>query len=233
MGGRGKRSLDSGTDKVSPPNKMTRNRRNSESNEILSKLDSIEAKFEDLQKEVAEIKRVLQEIESVRTEVDSLKESISGFQRLEMEVKRRCVLVKGLKFETRDKYEKREQTEAALAGFFEALDMTPTLVDYHRLGGRKEDEDGSKVCVKIQFVHLDQKFELFEKLKARGRDLSDYSVLTDYPSFQQAEFKRLSGIAYRLRTATPGTKTRIIPKGLGLILQKRASNADRWTAVSQ
>ena len=233
MTGKGKRSLDSGTEKVSPPNKMTRNRRNSESNEILNKLDSIEAKFDNLEKEVAEIKRVLQEIETVKTEVDSLREAVTGYQKLEMEVKRRCVLVKGLKFQTRDKFENRAQTKAALADFFGRLDMAPLLVVYHRLGGRRDGEDGSKVCVKIQFVHLDQKFDLFEKLKTKGRELSDFSILTDYPSFQQAEFKRLSGQAYDLRKATPGTKTRIVPQGLGLVLQTRINNTDKWTAVSQ
>jgi hypothetical protein len=237
---KGKRSFDTESEKVSPPNKMTRSRRSSESNEILSKLDSIEARFvgieyrfTNLEKEVAEIRRVLQDIESVRTEVESLKEAISGYQRLEMDVRKRCVLIKGLKFQTRDKFENRSQTKTALAEFFEKINMAPTLVDYHRLGGRRDGEDGSKVCVRIQFVNLDQKFELFDILKEKGREFSDYSVLTDYPSFQQAEFKRLSGQAYELRTSNPGTKTRIVPKGLGLILQRRANNLDRWTTVSQ
>ena len=231
----GKRSLDSGTgtEKVSPPNKMVRNRRSSESNEIMGKLEAIEARFVTLEKEVAEIKRVLLEIESVKTEVASLREVVNGYQKLEMEVKRRCVLIKGLKFQTPDKFENRSQTKAALAGFFERLDMAPLLVDYHRLGGRRDGEDGSKVCVKIQFVHLDQKFDLFDKLKTMGRELSEFSILTDYPSFQQAEFKRLSGQAYDLRKAAPGMKTRIVPQGLGLTLQSRVNNTDRWTVVSQ
>lgn len=236
--------MDNNTGKVSPPNKMSKNRRNSESNEVLgkldsietkfgAKLDSIEARFANLEKEVAQIAKVLKEIETVKAEVDSLKEAVTGFKRLEMDVKKRCVLVRGLKFQTSDKYESRIQTRAALADFFGKLGMTPHLVDYHRLGGRGEDGDGSKVSVKVEFVNVDQKFELFEKLKSKGRELSAYSVLTDYPSFQQAEFKQLSEKAYNLRRLTPGTKTRIVPKGLGLVLQQRGANADRWTAVSQ
>jgi len=119
-----------------------------------------------------------------------------------------------------------------LADFFKKIDMTPTLVDYHRLGGLKEKENGSKVAIRVQFVDLDQKFELFDKLKLKGKELQEVSILTDYPSFQVAEFKTLSNAAFNLRQSNPGTKTRIVQKGLGLILQKRTSGNDRWTSVS-
>ncbi len=110
--------------------------------------------------------------------------------------------------------------------------MTPHLVDYQRLGGLKAGEDGSKVAIRVQFVTVDQKFDLFDALKVKGREMNDISILTDYPSFQLQEFKKLSGVAFNLRKDHPGTKTRIVPKGLGLILQKRTSAQDRWTAVS-
>ncbi len=142
------------------------------------------------------------------------------------------MLVRGLPFKTADKFETRKQTKAVLADLFKRLDMTPHLVDYQRLGGLKPNEDGSKVSIRVQFVDVDQKFDLFEKLKSKGRAVDDVTILTDYPVFQLSEFKRLSGIAYNLRKDTPGTKTRIVPKGLSLVLQKKANATDKWTAVS-
>ena len=250
MGGNKKRPLNRDSNTVSPPSKMAGGAgvAGGDDSRVMAKLTSIEAKFDafesrfrHLETEVAEITRVLREIESVKgdvdnlqSEVDILKVSINGFQRMEIEAKRRSVLIKGLKFESGDKkFETRTQTRTALSKFFERVDLTPHLVDYYRLGGRKDNEDGSKVCVRVQFDDVDQKFELFEKLKSNGRALSDFSILTDYPSFQQQEFKSLSGKAYKLRTATPGLKTRIVPKGLGLQLQTRPGPEDKWTAVSQ
>jgi hypothetical protein len=110
--------------------------------------------------------------------------------------------------------------------------MVPTLVDYHRLGGVKQGEDGSKVSIRVLFVDVDQKFLLFERLREKGNELNDVSVLTDYPSFQMQEFKTLSTQAFNIRKAQPGTKTRIVPKGLGLTLQRRAGVQDKWTTVS-
>lgn len=232
MGKRNRRSVEVESEKVSPPAKMRGVGESSKSDEILAKLDALDARFKVVEKEVLEISRVLKEMESVREEVGALKDMCTGFQRFELESKKRSVLVRGLPFKTRDKFESRLQTREALAEFFARLDMTPTLVDYQRLGGARENEDGSKVSVRLQFVDLDQKFELFDKLKGKGRELHDVSILTDYPSFQIPEFKKLSGKAYNLRQATPGIKTRIIPKGLGLNLQIRMNGQDRWTTVS-
>ena len=249
MGRNSKRPLDRDSVQISPPNKMAGGSKSSDHNsEVLAKLSSIEAKFDSfqtrfskLEKEVADIATALREMEAVkedvdslRAEIDNLKESVSGYQRMEIESKRRSVLVRGLKFESRDsKFETRTQTRAALATFFDRLGLTPHLVDYYRLGGRKENEDGSKVSIRIQFDDVDQKFDMFEKLKSAGQALSDISILTDYPSFQQQEFKALSTKAYNLRTATPGVKTRIVPKGLGLTLQTRPNAGAKWTTVSQ
>jgi hypothetical protein len=229
-----KRILDKDSDKVSPPGKMGRNRNVSESGtqEILAKLDQLEARFVNIEKEVTQINNVLKEMEKVKAEVESLKTAVTGFQRLELDSKRRCVLIRGLKFKSPEKFETRTQTREALAEFFKLLDMAPHLVDYHRLGGRKIEEDGSKVSVRVEFADVDQKFKLFELLKSKGRELAAYSVLTDYPSFQLPEFKLLSERAYNLRTATPGTKTRIVAKGLGLVLQRRTNSTDKWMAVS-
>jgi hypothetical protein len=235
MGRKNKRSIEEigKIDGVSPPSKMApRNRSDSKSDEIITKLDALGARLSNLEKEVGELTRALQEMESIRKNVDSMKDSIEGFQRLELESKRRSVLIRGLPFRTSEKFETRQQTKLVLADLFKRLDMTPHLVDYQRLGGLKAGEDGSKVSIRVQFVTVDQKFDLFDALKGKGRDMNDISILTDYPAFQLQEFKKLSGLAFNIRKDNPGTRTRIVPKGLGLILQKRANVQDRWTAVS-
>jgi len=247
MGKSNKRPLDRDSEKTSPPCKMPGGSMGGEA-EILAKLTTFESKVEsrfdtlynkfvNLEKEVADIARSIREIEAVREEVGQLRAEVeglqvvvAGYQRLEIETKRRSVLVKGLKFESEGKkFETRAQTLSALAKLFERLNMSPHLVDYYRLGGLREGEDGSKVCVRVQFDDVDQKMAMFEKLKADGRAFSDISVLTDYPSFQQQDFKILSGKAYELRKATPGIKTRIVPKGLGLVLQTKANAGAQWT----
>jgi hypothetical protein len=232
MGGRRKRSIEVDSEKVSPPSKMRSNSESSKADEILAKLDLLEARFKAIEKEVAELSKALKEVQTIREDVEQLKGASESFRQLELENKRRSILIRGLPFKTGEKFETRVQTRAALADFFKKVDMTPVLVDYHRLGGLKEKEDGSKVAVRVQFVDLDQKFELFDKLKLKGRELKEVSILTDYPSFQVPEFKKLSNLAYNLRQSNPGTRTRIVPKGLGLILQKKANATDRWTSVS-
>jgi len=235
--GRTKRSLESDSSKVSPPNKMpSRNSRsssNDRSSEILTQIAQLREQFCDLQKEVAEISKIVKEVEYMRNKVAELSETCESFQRLELDNKKRCVLLRGLKFGTPAKFETRQQTKAVLAEFFGRIGMAPHLVDYQRLGGLRPNEDGSKISIRVQFVDVDQKFDLFDKLKEKGRELQDVSVLTDYPSFQLEQFKRLSGTAYNIRKENPGTKTRIVQKGLGLVLQKRGTEPEAsWTPVS-
>ena len=233
---RNKRSLETDNSRVSPPNKMPSRRSNSNSrsgsDEILSEIKQLQERFAKIEQEVAEITKYVREVETLRAEVGELRGVCEGYQRLELENKKRCVLLKGLKFQTGSQYETRQQTRAALAEFFGRLDVTPHLVDYQRLGGRRENEDGSKVSVRVQFVDVDQKYALFEKLQSMGRELQDVSVLTDYPSFQLTQFKHLSSAAYKIRQENPGTKTRVVPKGLGLILQRRPNATGKWTTVS-
>lgn len=237
--GKNKRSFDPGTEstKVSPPNKMpTRNSRsssNDRSTEILSQIAQLREQFVKIENEVAEITKFVREVESMRSKVAELNETCLSFQRFELENKKRCVLLRGLRFGTEARFETRQQTKAVLGEFFGRVGMTPHLVDYQRLGGLKPDENGSKVSIRVQFVDVDQKFDLFDKLKEKGRELQDVSVLTDYPSFQLTQFKQLSGAAYKIRQENPGTKTRITQKGLGLVLQKKGSGLDAsWIPVS-
>lgn len=229
MGKRGRKSTEQDADKLSPPAKMNQ-RSDAKLDEILTKLDSLELRFVRLENEVANMSKVLSELEITRKEVAEVKEAVEGFKRVELEIKRRSVLVRGIPFQTDGKFETRMQTRGVLANLFNRLGMAPTLVDYHRLGGIRQGENGSKVSIRVLFVDVDQKFELFEKLKEKGNDLKDVSILTDYPSFQMQEFKALSTQAYNIRQAQPGTKTRIVPKGLGLALQRRAG--DKWIPVS-
>ena len=231
---RNKRTIDESgkSEGSSPPNKMAPRGSLDKSDEILARLDAMGTRLANLEKEVGELTKALREMEAIRTDVDSMKDTCEGFKRLELEAKKRSVLVRGLPFRTSDKFETRKQTKVVLAELFERLEMTPHLVDYQRLGGVKSGEDGSKVSIRVQFVNVDQKFDLFDALKSKGRAVDDITILTDYPNFQLQEFKRLSGIAYNLRKDNPGIKTRIVPKGLGLNLQRRANALNKWTSVS-
>ncbi len=234
--GRTKRSLESDSSKVSPPNKMPSNGRSSSvdrSSEILSEIAQLRGQFNDLQKEVAAISKFVKEVEHLRNKVAELSETCESFQRLELDNKKRCVLLRGLKFGSTAKFETRQQTKTVLAEFFGRIGMAPHLVDYQRLGGLRPNENGSKISIRVQFADVDQKFDLFDRLKEKGREVQDVSVLTDYPSFQIDQFKQLSGTAYNIRKENPGTKTRIVQKGLGLILQRRGAEPEAsWTPVS-
>jgi len=228
--GRKKRSIEVGSEGFSPPSKMNKD----DTQAIMAKLDSLESRFLKVEQEVSELNKIVRAMEGIRAEVESLKESRECFQRLEIESKKRCVLVKGLKFRAKKGiYETRSETREALASFFGLVGVeSPHLVDYQRLGGLKAGEDGSKVAIRVEFSDVDQRVNLFEKLKLKGHELKEYSVLTDYPKFQLKEFKHLSGQAYELRKSNRGVKTRIVPKGLGLVLQSRDSTDGKWKAVS-
>jgi hypothetical protein len=185
-----------------------RGRSDSKSDEILTKLDALGARLSNLEKEVTELTKALCEMEDIRNDINSMKDTCEGFQRMEIDSKKRSVLIRGLPFKTSEKFETRAQIKLVLADLFKRLDMTPHLVDYQRLGGLKDKENGSKVAIRVQFVTVDQKFDLFDALKQKGKAMDDISILTDYPTFQLQDFKHLSGVAFKLRKDHPGTKTR-------------------------
>ena len=62
---------------------------------------------------------------------------------------------------------------------------------------------------------------MIDKLKVKEQELRDISILTDNPDFQIPEFKKMSNIANRIRKDKIGTRKRIVPRGLDLILQTR------------
>jgi len=68
------------------------------SSQILSEIALLREKFTELEKEVAEISKFVREVESLRTRVEAVQESCESFQRLELDNKKRCVLLRGLKF---------------------------------------------------------------------------------------------------------------------------------------
>jgi hypothetical protein len=236
MGGKGnkKRNISEiNSEKVSPPNKMTRNQVaggfEPSTSDLMERLNAFELRFNRIDSELAGISKFVREFEMMKDEV---RESCDGFRRLEIEGKKRSVLIKGLPFKSAGQYETRKETKEALVGFFTKIGMGAHLVDYQRLGGLKEGENGSKVPIRVQFADVDLRFEMFDKLKVKGSEMKDVSVLTDYPDFQIPEFKRLSNIAYRIRKDHTGTRTRIVPRGLKLLLQTRANGEDKWKTVS-
>jgi hypothetical protein len=235
MGGKGnKRNISEiNSEKVSPPNKMTRNQASGDAepsnSDLMERLTAFELRFNKIDSELAGINKIVREFEMMKAEV---RESCDGYRRLEIEGKKRSVLIKGLPFKSAGQYETRKDTKEALKGFFDRIGMGAHLVDYQRLGGLKEGENGSKIPIRVQFADVDLRFDMFDKLKAKGQEMKDVSVLTDYPDFQIPEFKRLSNIAYRLRKDQVGTRTRIVPRGLKLLLQTRANVDDKWKTVS-
>ena len=102
------------------------------------------------------------------------------------------------------------------------------------MGPIKQGESGNTL-VRLQFYCQDEKALLFEKFKEMGSTddvLKKLSLINDYPSFQLESVKKLSNIAYAIRKKSPGTKTRIVPRGLEVKLQQKERNAERWTTVS-
>ena len=103
-GKRNRKSLDPDNEKASPPSKMSFSESQSKSDEILAKLNLLEERFLAVENQVAELTRVLKDMESVKEEVESLKATCSGLQRLELEAKKRSILVKGLPLKAKGKY---------------------------------------------------------------------------------------------------------------------------------
>jgi len=99
MGRKNKRSIEDigRSDGISPPSKMApRGRSDSKSEEILTKLDALGARLSNLEKEVTELTKALREMEDIRNDIKSMKDTCEGFQRMEIDYKKRSVLIRGL-----------------------------------------------------------------------------------------------------------------------------------------
>jgi len=219
------------SEKVSPPPKMTKG-------------DSGSVTLEDVMREILEIRKDnlefhkwVKEVQGLKEEVKAINLAIDDFRRSEIDAKKTCVLIKGVKFSGNGKFESRKDTHNGLKALFAELGgFTGHLLDYYRLGGKRDqNDDGAKVPIRVIFVDVDQKYELYDLLRTHGKKPSvrKIQILNDYPKFQVDEAKRLNQIGYDLRQGTQGLRTRIVPKGISLVLQSRRTADEKWTAVRE
>ena len=233
-------------EKVSPPNKMTKNQQQepqpsnsdlmaqltqlvSSNTEMMQKIDQLETRFGLMEK-------LFEEVETLKKEVDRLSRQskpYDGFKRFEVEQKKKSILVKGLPSQTTKKYESRQETYNRVTELFDHVGLRMTLEDYQRLGPIKSEDPGSTL-VRLQFWSKDDKSQLFAKFKEYASDevVKTISLINDYPLFQLAEVKKLSDEAYKVRRADKSIKTRIVPQGLEVRLQTRRGTTGKWTTVS-
>jgi hypothetical protein len=226
---------------VSPPHKMAKNNRDTqpsnadlmdqltklvESNsDVLKKIDHIERRFEKLEK-------TFDEVESLKRQVAKMTKSFDSLKRLEVEQKKKSILVKGLDSLSTRKYETRIETYNRVQNLFEHIGLNLTLEDYQRLGPLKPDDSGSTL-IRLQFWSKDDKAALFAKFKEYSNDavVKRISLINDYPLFQLADVKKLSNEAFKIRQKDKRIKTRIVPRGLEVALQQR-DQSGAWKTVN-
>ncbi len=224
----------------SPPHKMAKNKDSQPSNsdimgqltqlveahtDVMKKMDQLEKRFE-------KIEKIFDEVERLKKQVALLSKPLEGLRRLEIEQKKKSILVKGLDSVSTKKYETRTETYNRIQDLFEHIGLNLTLEDYQRLGPLKPNDPGSTL-VRLQFWSRDDKSQLFAKFKQFTDDevVKSLSLINDYPSFQLADVKRLSNEAYKLRQKDKRIKTRIVPRGLEVQLQRREPSG-AWTTVN-
>jgi len=232
---RNRSQIDSEKTKTTPPSKMSKggfNPSGSGSGQKQFTLNDVMEKLEKIEGEFARVWEKIEEVEELKREVIELKKVNESYKRFEIEQKRKSILIKGLASNSTERYETGADTKQSLDELFTFLEISPTLEEYQRLGELKKDES-ENTLIRVKFATLDDKNELFRKFKEQGAqdELKKISLITDYPLFQLAEVKHLSQVAYDIRKAKKGTKTRIVPRGTGLILQKR-EGAGKWMNVS-
>jgi hypothetical protein len=224
-------SSDIPTEKVSPPAKMTKGASGSVT------LADVMREILEIKKDNLEFHKWVKEVQGIKEKIETIDSAIEDFRRLEIDAKKTCVLIKGVKFVGKKKFETRKETHEGLKALFADLGgFTGQLLDYYRLGGRRDESDnGSKVPIRVIFVDVDQKYELYDALRTYGKspNVKNIQILNDYPKFQVAEVKKLNQKGYELRQETPGLRTRIVPKGLSVVLQSRKSTEDKWTLVRE
>lgn len=237
------------SEKVSPPNKMSKNQNQNQNeqhpsntelmaqlNKLITTNTDMMVKIDQLEQKFSLMEKLFGEVESLKKEVELLKKfgkPNDAFKKFEVEQKKKSLLVKGLESITTKKYESRSETYQRVTEMFEHIGLNLTLEDYQRLGPIKPEETGSTL-VRLQFWSKDDKAQLFAKFKEFGSDpiVKRISLINDYPLFQLAEVKRLSNEAYKLRQQNRSTKTRIVPQGLEVKLQTRQGREGRWQTVS-
>lgn len=225
---------------VSPPHKMAKNKENQPSNsDLMEQLTQLVESNTEALKKIDQIEKRLQKFEKIFDDVETLKKKVAmmskpleGLRRLEVEQKKKSILVKGLDSFSTKKYETRIETYNRVQNLFEHIGLNLTLEDYQRLGPLKPNDSGSTL-VRLQFWSKDDKASLFAKFKEFGNDevVKSISLINDYPLFQLADVKRLSNEAFKIRQKDKRIKTRIVPRGLEVQLQQRDSTGT-WKTVS-
>jgi len=231
------------TELVSPPHKMSKNNKDTSSqpsnSDLMDQLTQLVAantdmlkKIDMLEKRFNKVEKLFEDVEKLKSQVAKMSKPLEGLRRLEVEQKKKSILVKGLDSLSTKKYETRLETYNRVQNLFEHVGLNLTLEDYQRLGPLKPDDSGSTL-IRLQFWSKDDKSMLFSKFKEYSNDpvVKKISLINDYPLFQLADVKRLSDVAYNLRQKDKRIKTRIVPRGLEVQLQQR-DQSGRWMMVS-
>ena len=229
------------SEKTSPPHKMSKNKDNPQpsNSDLMGQLTQLVAankevsiKIDQIEKRFDKVEKLFEEVESLKKEVSRLNKQNDAFRRFEVEQKKKSVLLKGLDSLSKNKYETRSETYTRVNDLFDHIGLNLTLEDYQRLGPLKPDDAGSTL-VRLQFWSKDDKSLLFAKFKEYTDDevVKQISLINDFPLFQLSDVKRLSDEAYKLRQKDKKLKTRIVPRGLEVQLQKREPSG-KWTTVS-
>jgi len=231
------RSSENNPEKVSPPSKMNKSSGSVTLADVMKEILEIKNKMVKIEEDNQEFHKWAKDLKEIKDKVEDIGLAIDDFKRSEIEAKKACVLIKGLKIEGSGKFETRTETRERLRTLFAELGgFKSHMFDYYRMGGKKDSkDDGSKVPIRVVFVDVDQKFELFDLLRTHGKkpNVRNVQVLNDYPKFQVADAKKLNQKGYELRQQNPGLRTRIVPKGLSLVLQSRTDKNEKWTAVRE
>jgi hypothetical protein len=202
-------------------------------NQLMATNADMMKKIEQLEKRFDKVEKMFEDVENLKKQMATLHKPLEGLKRLEVELKKKSLLLKGLGSFSTKKYETRLETYNSIQKLFNHIGLNLTLEDYQRLGPLKPNDSGSTL-VRLQFWSKDNKSMLFAKFKEYSSDemVRKISLINDYPLFQLAEVKRLSDLAYGLRQKDRSTKTRIVPRGLEVQLQRR-DQSGKWTTVSE
>jgi hypothetical protein len=233
----------SSTEQISPPHKMAKSNKDTGSqpsnsdlmdqlNQLVSANTDVLKKIDQLEKRFDKVEKLFDEVDKLKKQITKMSKPLEGLRRLEVEQKKKCILVKGLDSLSTRKYETRLETYNRVQNLFEHVGINLTLEDYQRLGPLKPDDTGSTL-IRLHFWSKDDKALLFTKFKEYSSDpvVKKISLINDYPLFQLTEVKRLSDVAYNLRKKDKSIKTRIVPRGLEVQLQQR-NKEGKWMTVS-
>jgi len=180
------------TEQISPPHKMAKNTQPSNSdlmeqlNQLVSSNSEMLKKIDHLEKRFDKVERLFGEVEELKKKIVSMSQTIDSYKRLDIDLKKKSVLIKGLDSFSTKKFETRAETNRKVHALFEHLGLNLTMEDYQRLGPLKPGEPGATL-VRVQFWSKDDKSALFAKFKEYSSDavVKRISLINDYPSFSK------------------------------------------------